>query len=302
MDDEKPLVTVPDRGRRSLEDTHQELVAATSAPDERSLHSIATLRLPTEMRAVLEEPIPVEDLDILPTGEVYASQVQYRRRLTKVFGPGGWAMVERSQPRLEHNTVIQQWGLYAQGALISTAWGEQEYFPQNPRMSYATALESAKSNALMRCCKDLAIASECWDRHFTEWFKEEHCVAITVAQYGGGGARKLWRRKDGQPFAQERQPEERVSVPVSATGSSPTSPPLTARSRAAAAKPAPAIPKINPDLAKDLAKMIEDVQESLQSVCQMFGVERLEDLTTPQYDKVVEIVQRKRGNNPLKLD
>ena len=30
-------------------------------------------------------------------------------------------------------------------------------------LSYGKALESAKSNALMRCCKDLGIASELWD-------------------------------------------------------------------------------------------------------------------------------------------
>lgn len=30
-------------------------------------------------------------------------------------------------------------------------------------MVYGKAMESAKSNALMRCCKDLGVASELWD-------------------------------------------------------------------------------------------------------------------------------------------
>ncbi len=30
-------------------------------------------------------------------------------------------------------------------------------------LQYGKACESAKSNALMRCCKDLGIASELWD-------------------------------------------------------------------------------------------------------------------------------------------
>ena len=30
-------------------------------------------------------------------------------------------------------------------------------------MVYGKAMEAAKSNALMRCCKDLGVASELWD-------------------------------------------------------------------------------------------------------------------------------------------
>lgn len=200
---EGKLTTVrdPDMISQELETPRMPLVSG----------GLGTLRLSDEQRAILEEPIPMKDLDILPTGEVYASQVQYRRRLTAVFGPGGWAMVEYSQPKIDHNIVMQKWALYAQGSLISTAWGEQEYFPQNTRMSYATALESAKSNALMRCCKDLSIASECWDRHFTEEFKREFCTEVIVQNYQGGGARKQWRRKDANTFYNEKV--EMPSIP-----------------------------------------------------------------------------------------
>ena len=44
-------------------------------------------------------------------------------------------------------------------SLVAIARGEQEYFDQE---GIATATEAAKSNALMRCCKDLGIASELW--------------------------------------------------------------------------------------------------------------------------------------------
>ena len=43
--------------------------------------------------------------------------------------------------------------------LFSIARGEQEYFDPS---GISTATEAAKSNALMRCCKDLGIASELW--------------------------------------------------------------------------------------------------------------------------------------------
>lgn len=43
--------------------------------------------------------------------------------------------------------------------LVGIARGEQEYFDPS---GVATATEACKSNALMRCCKDLGIASELW--------------------------------------------------------------------------------------------------------------------------------------------
>jgi hypothetical protein len=43
--------------------------------------------------------------------------------------------------------------------LVSIARGEQEYFDPS---GIPTATEACKSNALMRCCKDLGIASELW--------------------------------------------------------------------------------------------------------------------------------------------
>jgi hypothetical protein len=43
--------------------------------------------------------------------------------------------------------------------LVSVARGEQEYFDPS---GVPTATEACKSNALMRCCKDLGIASELW--------------------------------------------------------------------------------------------------------------------------------------------
>ena len=43
--------------------------------------------------------------------------------------------------------------------LVAIARGEQEYYDPS---GIPTATEACKSNALMRCCKDLGIASELW--------------------------------------------------------------------------------------------------------------------------------------------
>ena len=82
-------------------------------------------------------------------------------------------------------------------SFVSTARGEQEYFSPE---GVATATEGAKSNALMRCCKDLGIASELWDPRFIRTFRAKHCVEVWVEDAKSGRKRKLWRRKDMGPF------------------------------------------------------------------------------------------------------
>jgi hypothetical protein len=60
---------------------------------------------------------------------------------------------------------------------VSTARGEQEYFDPS---GVATASEGAKSNALMRCCKDLGIAHELWSPRFIRDFKQRLCIEVFV--------------------------------------------------------------------------------------------------------------------------
>ena len=59
--------------------------------------------------------------------------------------------------------------------LVAIARGEQTYFDRD---GIATATEACKSNALMRCCKDLGVASELWDPRFIREFKAEYCVEV----------------------------------------------------------------------------------------------------------------------------
>ena len=61
------------------------------------------------------------------------------------------------------------------GRLVSVARGEQEYFDPS---GIPTATEACKSNALMRCCKDLGIASELWDPRFIREYKAKYCEEV----------------------------------------------------------------------------------------------------------------------------
>lgn len=162
-------------------------------------HGLAARPFSGKQAEVLMKAVATEDLDILPTGEVYLTQVKYRQRLNEAFGPGGWALRPLGKTIVKDNSLMREYALYADGRFVSQAVGESDYIPNNPRMTYATALEALKSNALMRCCKDIGIASECWDRHFTEVFKHEHCIQV----WRKNSAKPQWRRKDAEPWFDE---------------------------------------------------------------------------------------------------
>lgn len=68
-------------------------------------------------------------------------------------------MVPRGEMTVTKNMVSREWALLAAGRLVAVARGEQTYFDPS---GVPTASEGCKSNALMRCCKDLGIASELW--------------------------------------------------------------------------------------------------------------------------------------------
>lgn len=79
------------------------------------------------------------------------------------------------------------------GRLVSISRGEQQYFEAE---GIPTATEGCKSNALMRCCKDLGVASELWDPTFIRDFKAQHVTELWVEHTVTKKKRKIFRRKD----------------------------------------------------------------------------------------------------------
>ena len=151
-----------------------------------------------EMKVLLAPPTP-DELDVKPPGEIFMAQTFIRRRLNAAFRPGAWAMRALAPAAMQGDQAIQSWGLYVRGNFVAEAVGGAEYQPNNPRLNWSDALESLKSNALMRLCKDLGIASECWDRRFCERFQDEFCVQVWREK----GQKPQWRRKDARPFYNE---------------------------------------------------------------------------------------------------
>jgi len=120
-------------------------------------------------------------------------------------------MVPQGDFIVKDGFVCQQFALYADGRFVSSAWGEQSYDDQKMRFkSLATALEGAKSNGLMRCCKDIGIASELWDPHYIYQWKLQNVVEVWAMHRVTGKKQKLYRRKDRPPFDYPWQEEKVV--------------------------------------------------------------------------------------------
>ncbi|SPO32687.1 probable MGM101 - mitochondrial genome maintenance protein [Ustilago trichophora] len=177
--------------------------ATTSAPSSNvseewgtSFAGLGERSFSKEAVEVLMAPVNEADVEIKPDGLIYLPEIKYRRILNKAFGPGGWGMAPRSETNVGQGIVSREWVLICQGRFVATARGEQEFFKPS---GVPTASEGAKSNALMRCCKDLGVSSELWDPRFIRQFRKKHCVEVW-AQDTAGKKKKLWRRKDDPPF------------------------------------------------------------------------------------------------------
>lgn len=177
-------------------------VPAVIQPLADPFYGISTVEIRKEEAEMLLCEFPPEKIDILPTGEAYLTQVEYRRLLNAVFGPGAWGLRRMTAPEEIDGTIMVMYALVVRGAVVAEAPGESDYQPSNPRQSKATAIESAKSNALMRCCKDLGIASQCWDKRWAEAFKDEFCIMVRCQDV----RKPQWRRKDSKPFWNEIGP------------------------------------------------------------------------------------------------
>ncbi|KAK2465973.1 hypothetical protein APHAL10511_001614 [Amanita phalloides] len=159
----------------------------------RSYYGLSAQAFSREVSDILLAPIDSLDIEIKPDGLLYLPEIKYRRILNKAFGPGGWGLAPRGETNVGPKIVSREYALVCQGRLVAIARGEQEYFDPS---GIPTATEGCKSNALMRCSKDLGIASELWDPRFIREFKQQQCVEVFAEHLPTKKKKKLWRRKD----------------------------------------------------------------------------------------------------------
>jgi hypothetical protein len=132
---------------------------------------------PKEVAEALTAALTESDVEIKPDGQIYLPEIKYRRVLNRSFGPGGWALQPRGPTSMQdvrngffvflgsfllvfmcshaggsQNTISREYAMFCLGRFVSQARGEQQYFDSGA-LTYSTAAEAAKSNALVRCCK-----------------------------------------------------------------------------------------------------------------------------------------------------
>ncbi|EEQ92032.1 hypothetical protein RJZ56_000712 [Blastomyces dermatitidis] len=195
--------TVQNLSKTGLDDKPKDLGISNSTENNnnskdhvdwtRSFHGLSAEPFSKEAAAVLLQEVNPEDVEIKPDGIVYLPEIKYRRILNKAFGPGGWGLAPRGESIVTAKTVTREYALVAHGRLVSVARGEQDYFSPD---GIPTATEGCKSNAMMRCCKDLGVASELWDPRWIRKFKAKYTREAFVEHVTTKRRTKIWLRKD----------------------------------------------------------------------------------------------------------
>ncbi|KAF3318996.1 hypothetical protein TWF173_005404 [Orbilia oligospora] len=163
----------------------------------RSFSGLSQEPFAKEVADVLLQPLDPVEVEIKPDGIIYLPEIKYRRILNRAFGPGGWGLAPRGETQISEKPngggmVTREYALVCHGRLVSVARGEQDYFDE---FGIPTAMEACKSNAMMRCCKDLGVASELWDPRFIKKWKKENASEMFGEHVITKKKKKLWVRK-----------------------------------------------------------------------------------------------------------
>ncbi|KAL6238656.1 hypothetical protein BDW75DRAFT_200632 [Aspergillus navahoensis] len=198
--------TTPNISKTGLSDKPLELdnTPAEKIDWTRSFHGLSAEPFPKEVANILLAETDPDEVEIKPDGILYLPEIKYRRILNKAFGPGGWGLVPRSESIVTPKTVTREYALVCNGRLVSVARGEQDYFSPD---GIPTATEGCRSNALVRCCKDLGIASELWDPRWIRKYKAQYTREVWVEHVVSKKKSKIWIRKDdpvGYPWKETR--------------------------------------------------------------------------------------------------
>lgn len=200
--EETPLELKLDESALPLSDNSRQIAAAklTDTLPASAYTGAGTLQVTVEQEKILDEPVPDNEIDIRPDGLIYVSHEYVRRQLNRAFGRLQWALVPGSPLVAEGNDLYQRWVLLVQGTYVSEAFASRRYF-QNGNQTRDDVAEAIKSDCLRRCCKDLGIGLQAWNRRFGEQWKRKYAVQVVVSSNQGN--KHQWRRADGDPLNNE---------------------------------------------------------------------------------------------------
>jgi len=164
---------------------------------EAQYQGASTLVITPEESAQLQAPFDPNDVEIRPDGLIYLPQSFTRQRLNQALGIGQWALVEIAVHQ-DDNHLYYDGALFIRGHFVARGTGEAQRYARNPMTSWASVKESAKSDCLVRCCKDLSIAAELWQPKFSRAWIAEHATKV-YNENSNKENKWEWRRNDN-PF------------------------------------------------------------------------------------------------------
>src|SRR5712692_4858324 len=191
---------------------------------------IGQMVISPEADAVLNEPLPDDEVDIRPDGLIYASHEYVVRQLNRAFGRMGWTLIPGSplarRPDANPPEYFQRWVLFVGGVYCAEALASRVFY-DNGQMHLDDVAEAIKSDCKSRVAKDLGIATECWNRRFAKKWRDEFAVQVVAPKRDKGQMinAKLWRRIDGDALegelgtVEETEKKRRTQDSARATGS-----------------------------------------------------------------------------------
>lgn len=187
------------------------------------LQGASMLKIAEEEQKKLTASFDENEIEIRPDGLIYLPQTFWRQRLNQSFGLGQWCLIikgSHKDPDPKKDKLYVQGVLMVRGCYVAEAVGEAELHSNNPMQSWASVFESAKSDCITRCCKDLSIASELWQPEFTRRWVKEYAVQVWREKTGkkkdGSPGSFQWRKKTADKFYDERggtAPAENKTTP-----------------------------------------------------------------------------------------
>lgn len=143
------------------------------------------LKLTQEEAAALAADFPDDAFRLGAGGDpnlIYIEHAYLRMRLNTVLGIGSAVPIRRREWAEEFQyykdgsrktgvRVYVDMVLIVRGCVVGEAIGDAVYYPDNAKTNYSDALESAKSNAFRRCCKEFGVGLQAWLKGWGEGWK-----------------------------------------------------------------------------------------------------------------------------------
>jgi hypothetical protein len=193
--DQAPVPALQDKKRESKLDFQEQITDL--------IHTAGTIEITIIQREILYASVKDEQVEIRPDGLIYLPWMEYVSRLRDAFGVQ-WAIIPQGMPTAKGDYILWPFWLVIQGKIAGFAVGEQQYYANNPTMTYGDALEGSKSNALMRLCKGIGISLELWKPSFIRNWKQKYSESFPAIWPDGkpkldkNGKQKVEWRKKGQ--------------------------------------------------------------------------------------------------------